>query len=69
MFHAETLVTKAAKMKPDAEWRDYPTWLVNGLPGYQPTVDSERSLYGGVKPDPRKGSGFFSTEKKAIDGG
>jgi hypothetical protein len=57
------LTTRAAKMKPDAEWREFPTRLVGSLPGYQQTTDSARSTFGGRKTQRRAATGFFRTEK------
>lgn len=55
--------TRAAKMKPDAEWREYPTRLVGGLPGYQSTTDARLSKYGGDARTRLGATGFFRTEK------
>jgi hypothetical protein len=59
----QPLVTSAAKTNPNSKWEDYPTRLVSSLPGYQSTRDGALSIYGGLKSEPRKATGFFHPEK------
>ena len=60
---AEPLTTKAAKMKPSAEWTEHPTRLVSSLPDYQSTTDGELSTYGGIKGVQHEATGFFHPKK------
>jgi hypothetical protein len=55
--------TRAAKVKPDNKWEDYPTRLVSSLPGYQPATDGELSIYGGLKRERHEATGFFHAKK------
>ncbi len=57
--------TRAAKMKPDAEWREFPTRLLGDLPGFRPSADVKLSKYGGDAGSRGKATGFFRTEKSA----
>jgi len=56
-------MTSAAYSKPDGKWEQFPTRLIDDLPGYRPSGDVGLSTYGGLKAGRRSASGFFRTEK------
>lgn len=59
----EPLMVSAADAKPGNAWKDYPTRVVDRLPNYHSTTDGELSIYGGIKADLHRSTGFFRTEK------